>query len=127
MTGRIIWSALAVFLFFAPPGFAQQKSSADDIVANMTSKLKLTSDQAALLKPVIEYSFSQRQQIMQTMRDEMVKIRGQMDQLNSDEKQKLSKILTKAQMSKWLSMQNHKHSRRHIVNQMAPLSASGRT
>ena len=89
----------------------EQPPSADDIIAKMKTQVNLTKEQADTLKPIIENNIIKRQQLMQDLKDKGITdkgiIKNTMEELGKEENQKLSQILTKDQMDKWVSYQNY--------------------
>ena len=77
----------------------------------MKTQVNLTREQADALKPIIENNIMQRQQLMQDLKKEGVTdksiIQNTMEQLEKDENQKISQVLTKDQMDKWVLYQNY--------------------
>jgi len=112
----LFFTALPVFAQDQPPGGEHQRPSADDMVAKMQSQLNLTQDQAAAIKPIIEKFSSKREELRQSMQNELAdrdSQRSQMKQLKADEKQELAQVLSTDQLSQWDRMQGrakHKHS-----------------
>ena len=90
---------------------SEQPPSADDIIAKMKTQVNLTKEQADTLKPIIENNIIKRQQLMQDLKDKGITDRGiiknTMEELGKEENQKLSQILTKDQMDKWVAYQNY--------------------
>ena len=89
----------------------EQQPSADDIITKMKTQVNLTQQQAAALKPIIENSIIQLQQLMQDLKKQGITdrsiIQNTMDQFEKEENQKLSQILTKDQMDKWVAYKNY--------------------
>ena len=89
----------------------EQPPSADDIIAKMKTQVNLTKAQADTLKPIIENNIINRQQLMQDLKDKGITdkgiIKNTMEEVGKEENQKLSQILTKDQMDKWVSYQNY--------------------
>jgi len=105
---------LMILLFLTVPAMAQQEPpSADQIIARMQSKLNLTQDQVAAVKPIIEKYSSEREELRQTMDDgtaDRDTIRTQMKQLREAETKDLSQVLSSQQMGFWKQMMaKHKH------------------
>ena len=89
----------------------EQLPSADDIIAKMKTQVNLTKEQYDALKPIIENNIIKRQQLMQDLKDKGITdkdiIKNTMEELGKEENQKLSQVLTKDQMDKWVSYQNY--------------------
>ena len=89
----------------------EQSPSADEIIAKMKTQVNLTKEQYDALKPIIENNIIKRQQLMQDLKDKGITDRGiiknTMEEVGKEENQKLSQILTKDQMDKWVSYQNY--------------------
>lgn len=79
------------------------------IMSQMTKELKLTDDQVNGIKPIIKESIEKRQAYLQSLKSEIVvnkkQVRATMRALRNDENEKLSKILTQAQMDKLIQKQ----------------------
>ena len=89
----------------------EQPPSADEIIAKMKIQINLTKQQADALKPIIENNIIKRQQLMQDLKEKGITdkgiIKNTMEELGKEENQKLSQVLTKDQMDKWVSYQNY--------------------
>ena len=89
----------------------EQPLSADDIIAKMKTQIGLTKEQVYTLKPIIENNIIKRQQLMQDLKDKGIAdkgiIKNTMEEVGKEENQKLSQILTRDQMDKWISYQNY--------------------
>ena len=89
----------------------EQPPSADDVITKMKTQVNLTKEQVVTLKPIIENNIIKRQQLMQDLKDKGITdksiIKNTMEELGKEENQKLSQILTKDQMDKWVSYQNY--------------------
>ena len=89
----------------------EQPPSADEIIAKMKTQVNLTKEQYDALKPIIESNIIKRQQLMQDLKDKGITdkgiIKNTMEELGKEENQKLSQVLTKDQMDKWISYQNY--------------------
>jgi len=116
MRSKIIWYALAlVILFFlAVSAYAQETTSVNDIVAKMKKELNLTQQQADAVKPIIDENMTKREELReeqnQAMMADRATIQSKIEQLDQDENQKLSQILTKDQMNKWIQKQRLKNA-----------------
>ena len=89
----------------------EQPPSADEIIAKMKTQVNLTKGQYDALKPIIENNIIKRQQLMQDLKEKGITdkgiIKNTMEELGKEENQKLSQILTKEQLDKWVSYQNY--------------------
>ena len=89
----------------------EQPPSADEIIAKMKTQVNLTKGQYDALKPIIENNIIKRQQLMQDLKEKGITdkgiIKNTMEELGKEENQKLSQVLTKDQMDKWVSYQNY--------------------
>ena len=89
----------------------EQPPNADDIIAKMKTQVNLTHQQSDILKPIIENNIIKRQQLMQDLKDKGITdkgiIKNTMEELEKEENQKLSQVLTKDQMDKLISYQNY--------------------
>ena len=86
----------------------------DDMIQKMTTDLKLTQEQAVALKPIIEQTMAKRKELMATLKQQGADkdtIRTQMEQLNQERDQQLSKILSQDQMDKLTAMRAERQSR----------------
>ena len=92
-------------------GVPEEQPSADEIIEKMKTQVNLTKQQADALKPIIENSIIQRQQLMQDLKKEGVTdksiIQNTVEQLEKDKNQKIAQVLTKDQMDKWVAYQNY--------------------
>ena len=73
----------------------------DDMVQKMKKDLNLTDEQADAIKPIIEEKIAKRKELMETQGQEagsLDAIRSQMEKLNKEQDQQLSKILSPDQM-----------------------------
>ena len=108
---RMAISGVCAALFFlgSSLAFAQQGGgmgggmSADAMAQKMQKKLNLTQDQVNQIKPILEENMAKRQQLKGSMqgggdRSAMFK---QMKQMQEEQNQKLSKVLTPEQMQQW--------------------------
>ena len=89
----------------------EQPPSADEIITKMKTQVNLTKEQYDALKPIIENNIIKRQQLMQDLKEKGITdkgiIKNTMEELGKEENQKLSQVLTKDQMDKWISYQNY--------------------
>ena len=92
----------------------EQPPSADEIIAKMKTQVNLTKEQYDALKQIIENNIIKRQQLMQDLKDKGITdkgiIKNTMEELGKEENQKLSQVLTKDQMDKWVSYQNYQRA-----------------
>jgi Spy/CpxP family protein refolding chaperone len=130
-TVKTLVVALAVLLFLGGYVYAQEQSStqtqptapgqpavrkpltADDMVQKMTTDLNLTQAQADAIKPIIEQSMAKRKALMETLKQQGADkdtIRSQMEPLNQEYNQQLSKILSQDQMDKLKAMRAARQS-----------------
>ena len=91
------------------PGGQAGPVSAEQRVADMRTKLGLTAEQAAEVKPIIEEQFERRKAIMDQARSKgreaMEKLQPKLDDLEWDIDKKLAAVLTEDQMlayTKWV-------------------------
>jgi glutamyl-tRNA reductase len=129
-TGKTLGVALGVFLFLGGHVYAQAQSSTqaqptaseqsgaqkvptvDDMVQKMKTDLNLTQEQTDALKPIIEQNMAKRKELMETLKQQGADrdaIRSQMEQLNQEQDQQLSKILSQDQMDKLKAMRTERH------------------
>ena len=104
-----IISACSMILFLtAMPVFAKQQLSHDEMAAKMQSKLNLTPDQMAAVKPIFAKYASKRKALRQSIQNggDRSSIRNQMKQLRADENQELSQFLSQEQMAQFKHMQS---------------------
>jgi hypothetical protein len=110
MRSKIIRHVLVILFFLAVSAYAQETTSVNDIVAKMKKELNLTQQQADAVKPIIEENMAKREELRQSVQDQAmiigrVTIQSKIGQLDQDENQKLSQILTQDQMNKWIQKQ----------------------
>jgi hypothetical protein len=115
MRSKIIWYVLVILFFLAVSTYAQETVSVNDIVAKMKKELNLTQQQADAVKPIIEENMAKREELRQSVQDQTMivdraTIQSKIGQLDQDENQKLSQILTQAQMNKWVQKQKLKNA-----------------
>ena len=86
---------------------------ADDVgsvISKMTKDLKLTTEQAAAIKPIITASLARRQEYMRNLQSEVVinkkAVRADLRAFRNEENQQLSQILTKEQMDALIQRQH---------------------
>lgn len=91
------------------PGGQAGPISAEQRVADMKTRLGLTGEQAAAVKPIIEEQFERRKAIMDQSRsggsEAREKLQAKMDDLEWDIDKKLAAVLTADQMlayTKWI-------------------------
>jgi primosomal protein N' len=111
LKGRMWCLYLAIFFVLSLPFYAQaDPSKVDDIVTKMKTELNLTPPQIDAVKPTIQGYMSSRKQLIQNFRQQGLTdkdaLKSQIDQLKSIERQKLSQVLSQAQMDKWLEKEN---------------------
>lgn len=110
MKSKIIGYVLVASFFLTLPIYAQETTSADDIVVEMKKELKLTQQQSDAVKPIIKENMAKREELRQSIEDQpavadTATIQSKIRQLDQDENQKLSQILTQDQMKKWIQKQ----------------------
>lgn len=83
--------------------------SPDQIMADMKSRLGLTEDQEARIRPILENEFVKRHAIIEKYqgqgRQGRSSLRNELQQLRSSTDHQLEPILTKAQMEEYRKMQ----------------------
>ena len=98
------------------PGPGPHGRSPDQIVAAMKTRLGLTEEQEAQVKPVLEDEFVKRRAILETSQGQgpegRSSLRGELQKLRSATDQRLGAILTKAQMDEYRNMQQE--ARQHM-------------
>jgi len=100
MRNKIMIGALILF-FGAIAAYAQEKTSADLMITNMTTYLKLTDDEVNKVRPIIENYMTKWQELMNSLKDgtaESSSVYSQMHQLRETATAQLSKVLTPEQM-----------------------------
>ena len=93
----------------------EEEQNADNVLAKMKIKLRLTQVQAAAVKPIIEEYTDKYQHLIQNSGQLFTNkrsIRRQINQLGIEENEKLSQILTPDQMKKW---DQHGGDRKSVV------------
>lgn len=96
-----------------------QKMNTDNMFQKMKTDLNLTQAQADAVKPIIEQNATKRKALMESLKQQGADkdtIRNQMEQLNQERDQQLSKILSPDQMDKLKTIKSerqHKGGRRH--------------
>ena len=110
MKSKIIGYVLVASFFLTLPIYAQETTSADDIVVEMKKELKLTQQQSDAVKPIIKENMAKREELRQSIEDQpavadTATIQSKIEQLDQDEDQRLSQILTHDQMNKWIQKQ----------------------
>jgi excinuclease UvrABC ATPase subunit len=86
----------------------------DEIVQKMTTDLNLTQEQTVTLKPIIEQNRAKRRELLETLKQQGADkeaIRTQMEQLNQEWDQQLSKTLNPDQMAKLKTLRAERHLR----------------
>jgi len=111
LTQRIWRLCLTIFFVLSFSSYVRaQLDSVDDIVAKMKTELNLTTQQIDAVKPIIQGYMSARRQLIQSFRQQGLTdkdaLKSQIDQLKSVERQKLSQVLSRSQMDKWLKKEN---------------------
>ena len=105
MKYKIIATCILISLFFsAILTYAQEEQSTDEVLAKMKIKLSLTQVQAAAVKPIIEEYADKYQHLTQNSGQLFTNKRNiniRIEQLRTEENEKLSQILTPDQMKKW--------------------------
>ena len=114
MRSRIIRCLLVVSFFLAVSVYAQETTSVSYIVAKMKKELNLTQEQVDAVKPILAEDMAKRDELKQSLRDQVTisdssAIQSKIGELDRDENKKLSMILTKDQMNKWIQKQNLKN------------------
>jgi len=110
MRSKIILHVLVILFFLVISAYAQEITSVNDVVAKMKKEFNLTPQQVNAVKPVIEESAAKREELRQSVQEQSMiidraTIQNKIGQLNQDENQKLSQILTQDQMHKWIQKQ----------------------
>ena len=100
----------AILFLLAGSVYAQESTSVSDIVAKIQKELNLTQQQIDAVKPIIRENIAKREELRQSVEDQTMIIdrdiiQSKIEQLDQDEDQKLSQILTRDQMNKWVQKQ----------------------
>jgi len=105
---RIFYLSIISFFLMAP-AYTQDKSNADKVVAKMEKVLKLTQQQVDSLRPIVTEYTAKRQQLIQNFKDkgtiDKSRLHLKLKQLKEEENQKLSQVLTHAQIKQWTDHQ----------------------
>jgi len=115
MRRKIIRHVLIILFLSTVSAYAQEAESVNDIVVKMKNELNLTQQQTDAVKPIIEEDMARREELRQGIQDQAMitdraTIESKIEQLDQDENQKLSQILTKDQMNKWIQKQRLKNA-----------------
>ena len=110
MKSKIIRHTLVILLFLSVSVYAQETASVSDIIGKMAKELNLTQQQVDAVKPIIREDIAKREEFRQSIQDQTMIadrdiIRDKIEQLDKDEDQKLSQVLTHDQMNKWVQKQ----------------------
>jgi Spy/CpxP family protein refolding chaperone len=96
-------------------GRTQEGRSVDQIMADMKTRLGLTEDQEARIRPILEDEFVKRHAIIEKYqgqgREARSSLRNELQQLRSTTDHRLEPILTKAQMEEYRKMQEEARQR----------------
>jgi hypothetical protein len=107
--------AVFLFLFLAVNAavFAQKEDLQSNVaykVNKMKTVLNLTDSQVTAIRPIIKDYLTKRSAILEEVAGEgivdHVAVKTTLDTLKEDEFQKLSKILSKDQLEKWINKEN---------------------
>jgi len=105
---RVFYLSIISF-FLMVPAYAQDKSYANKVVAKMEKVLNLTQQQVDLLRPIVTEYTTKRHQLIQNFKDkgtiDKSRLHIKLKQLEEEENQKLSQVLTQAQIKQWTGHQ----------------------
>lgn len=105
---RIFYLSIISF-FLMVSAYAQDKSDANKVVAKMGKILNLTQQQVDSLRPVVTEYTAKRHQLIQNFKDKGTIDKSglyiKLKQLKEEENQKLSQVLTQAQIKQWTDYQ----------------------
>jgi len=104
-------------------GRMPQGRSPDQIMADMKSRLGLTEEQQAQIKPILDDEFAKRHAIIEKYqgqgRQARPSLRSELQQLRAVTDQRLAPILTKVQMDEYHKMQEEARQRMRGRSQMS--------
>lgn len=118
--------AVLAFAWLAAPALAQQgppqgrgMPSVEERLAQMTEQLKMTEDQAAKVRPILEKQDRQRQELFQKYGGDRETMRAEMRKLIEEGDREMAGVLTEEQMKK------HVEQRQQRMRQGPPGGRAG--
>ncbi len=104
-------------IFMMQPAVVQARNasnmntSTDEIMSRLKTRLNLTEDQEAKLRPVIEESIRKRQKIVEDGSDDKKAMRSQLQELRWSTDMQIGKILTEDQMKEYQNLREEQREK----------------